>query len=175
MSVKKSLIITICVLCVFVSLPLLFLENVDIIFLRQQEGREYKGSGAQKLRKTARADEMANLDYESHYSRALCRCPGATAEGASLATKNATKTTFIKLKKPESRFHSNHWFHIGEYFLSKHGDIETNTIMRNGDTVVLMANEADFAKRLTSVAAFFLLLGLGPDAKRLEVYEPSYV
>ena len=173
LSVKRALLIVVCLLAVIVSLPWLFLENIDLIFLRQQESAS--SNGGQKLRKATRKDYMTSLDYEEHYSNALCRCPGVSEQQIKTAVQIATSTTFIKLKKPQSRFHSNHWFHIGEYFLSKHADIETNSIMKNGDTVILMANEVDFAIQLTNVAAFFILLGFGPTAKRLEVHMPSYV
>lgn len=58
-----------------------------------------------------------------------------------------------------------------------HANSQLMSIVSSGDTIVLMANEVKFVKQLTNTAAFFLTLALSPDgkAKKLEVYEPSYI
>lgn len=90
---------------------------------------------------------------------------------------SANTTSLVALRKPVRRFHSNHWFHDGEYFVSMHANAALLRIVQRGDTIVIMANEAKFVRQLTNVAAFLLVLALSPDgsARRLEVYEPAYL
>ena len=100
-----------------------------------------------------------------------------SAREAKELEASANATSLVALRKPARRFHSNHWFHDGEYFVSFHANAALLRIVHHGDTIVVLANEAKFVRQLTNVAAFLLVLGLSPDgsARRLEVYEPAYL
>jgi hypothetical protein len=107
----------------------------------------------------------------------ICKCPGSSAEAFHNAMNKASSTTFLDIRKPRRPFHSNHWFHTGEYFTSQHSHLGLKNIIKNGDTILFMAPYASFARQLTKMTMFLILIGLSPDgsAKRLEVYEPAWI
>ena len=108
-----------------------------------------------------------------------CGCSGMFLDANKVRDleARANATTLVALRKPSRRFHSNHWFHDGEYFLSMHSNAALRRIVQRDDVIIIMANEAKFVRQLTNVAAFLLLLALSPDdsARRLDVYEPAYL
>lgn len=109
-----------------------------------------------------------------------CGCSGTylSREERRELELSALETTLVALPKPKRRFHSNHWFHDGEYFLSMHAHPALRAIVANGDSIIILANEIKFVRQLTNMAAFILALALGPpdgSLKRLEVFEPAYL
>jgi len=109
-----------------------------------------------------------------------CGCSGTylSREEQRELELSALETTLVALPKPKRRFHSNHWFHDGEYFLSMHAHPALRAIVANGDSIIILANEIKFVRQLTNMAAFILALALGPldgSLKRLEVFEPAYL
>jgi hypothetical protein len=115
------------------------------------------------------------------FGQPQCGCRGDNWRQNALHPAN---TTMVQIKPPKRRFHSNHWFHMGEYFLSQHRSAEVTDVVRAGDTILFMATDVKFVNQLTFTSAFFLLLALSSGEgvadgsilrTRLEVYEPSYV
>jgi len=106
---------------------------------------------------------------------AASRC-GCSASSSLELEEKANTTILFALRKPQRRFHSNHWFHDGEYFLAKQSS-ELTSVVASGDTILVMANEVKFVQQLTPMAAMLILLALSPDgsASRLEFFEPSFL
>lgn len=111
-----------------------------------------------------------------------CGCGGVGQVSSSV--NRAENTTIVQIKKPKRRFHSNHWYHMGEYVLSQHRNAEVTGVVRTGDTIVFIANEVKFVNQLTFASAFFILLALSSSEgctdgsirkTRIEFYEPAYV
>lgn len=43
-------------------------------------------------------------------------------------TRPLNDTAVVYFSKPRARFHGNHWFHIGEYYLSRHRVLPLTTV-----------------------------------------------
>ena len=86
----------------------------------------------------------------------------------------------IKLSKPLHRFHSDHWFHIAEYYLTNNDKIICTRIEFTGDiiegehkrgiicpgpsvVVIVAPEDPKFLKKLTKVAFFLLLLSFADE------------
>ena len=100
---------------------------------------------------------------------------------------------FIFLQNPRRNFHSNHWFHIGEYFLSRSREVENAVKSSGGQApelsmltpltfVTIVTNSPDFATGLTKMTAFLLLLAFLPigekfqsQSQKVEFYDPLTV
>jgi len=123
-----------------------------------------------------RAVQISNVTAAAD---ALCGCAGVYLDEREKKALelSALGTSLVALRKPKSRFHSNHWFHNGEYFLSMHSSQALASVVSHGDSLIVLANEVKFVKKLTAASAFLLFLALSPDgsAKRLEVHEPTYL
>ena len=91
------------------------------------------------------------------------------------STHVSAETLTIKLSKPLHRFHSDHWFHIAEYYLINNDKIictnskstediiegkHKSAIICPGPSAVVIVAPEDpkFLKKLTKVAFFLLLL-----------------
>ena len=109
-----------------------------------------------------------------------CGCRGEEVRSSSF--EMAQNTTVINMRSPHKRYHSNHWFHIGEYFLSMHQSSALRSTVRLGDKLILVVHDAKFVKDMTFMSAFLILMTLAPGEgctdgsirrSRLEVYEPA--
>ena len=150
-----ALLLVLIALIVFVNVPQIKLRVVDV----------------------PSAARISNVSVVA--AGALCGCVGVyldEREKKELELR-ALGTGLVALRKPKSRFHSNHWFHNGEYFLSMHSSQALASVVSHGDSLVVLANEVKFVRKLTAASAFLLFLALSPDgsAKRLEVHEPTYL
>lgn len=129
-------------------------------------------------------DEVTSSRYSHpHTNFGTPQC-GCSAPGGEVSSMRPGNTTIVQIRKPNRRFHSNHWYHMGEYFLSQHRSAEVTGVIRTGDTIIFIANEVKFVSQLTFTSAFFILLALSPGEgcadgsirkTRIEFYEPSYV
>jgi hypothetical protein len=73
----------------------------------------------------------------------------------------------VRLSKPVHRFHSDHWFHIAEYYMSNNMAINSaSSFERNPfnepsgtcHTIIVAPDDFRFLKRITKVTFFLLLL-----------------
>ena len=183
-------------------LPMVFLDNYLVPSLRQavsggigsssDHSLHHGGSGKYLDHTTqlSNSDSRSELDsglisassssaLQHHAPPYACKCPGFSANAIQNAIKRANHTVFLEIRRPKKSFHSNHWFHMGEYFISLHGNTYLRNMIHKGDTILLMAHDASFVKHMTAVSAYWLLLGINGDSKqrasRLEVYEPTWV
>ncbi|CAM9549735.1 unnamed protein product, partial [Chrysoparadoxa australica] len=75
---------------------------------------------------------------------------------SSLSELQRDQTVVLALSEPYRNFDSNHWFHIGEYYLSRH-EIVDPWLPANSTVYILAPNET-FVDKLVLVTFFFLLL-----------------
>lgn len=75
----------------------------------------------------------------------------------------------VKLLKPLHRFHSDHWFHMAEYYLSNNNRTTcAAALINSGPSVVIIIAPKDprFLEKLTKVAFFMLLLSFTDENMR---------
>lgn len=73
---------------------------------------------------------------------------------SSLCSKEQ-KNILYRTHKPLRRFHSNHWFHLCEYYLSSRRSI---SIGSDANKIVIAVHEPQFLRDITSMTIFILLL-----------------
>jgi hypothetical protein len=92
------------------------------------------------------------------------------------------RNMIIKIHSPQHKFHSNHWYHMGEYFLSHHSDPLLHTTLTSSsistkhtvrgekegisnegvggiDTLLIIAPDVRFIEKMTHMSLFVMLLG----------------
>ena len=130
---------------------------------------------------TEETDRVRSYAHK-HIDFGVPQCGCRREEVRTHSFETAQNTTVISMRSPSRRYHSNHWFHIGEHFLSMHHSSALKSVVRAGDTLILVANDAKFVKDMTFMSAFLILIALAPGEgcadgsirhSRLEVYEPS--
>ena len=191
------------VLAILVSVTFFLLHSVSLDF--DHEGHKERAleprsrvRRTQKIRRTDDDQQYLDLFNEEEMESAIrshnyvhehvefgkpqCSCRGE--EVRSNLFHKARNVTIIDTKSPKRRYHSNHWFHIGEHFLSAHQNRDLTSVVRAGDTILFVAKETKFVRDMTFMSAFLLLLALSPSEgcadgsirrSRLEVYEPAFL
>lgn len=78
----------------------------------------------------------------------------------------------IKLHEPWHHFDSNHWFHVAEYYLSRHRYVDSR--MPSNASLYIVSADPTFAGGLTEVTFFLLQLAFTDGTTRkIDVFPPS--
>lgn len=84
----------------------------------------------------------------------------------------------IYLEKPRRSYHGNHWYHIGEYFLSRRKVIQNLVQRSNFSLVQLIAYDPHLSDMITPFTFFMIMLTLqsstssSDQLKSIELYRP---
>lgn len=77
----------------------------------------------------------------------------------AILSRNACNDTVIyRLAKPWHNFHPNHWYHLGEYFISQISNISLSGIGSSSRHVIILVNSLDFLQSITPMTIFLLAL-----------------
>lgn len=80
-------------------------------------------------------------------------------------------TTVVRLSPPQRPFHSNHWFHIAEYYLANHHYF----LNLKSSGIIIVSCDSKFVHLLTKSAFFFLVMMLPiQQSEWVMVVPPSY-
>ncbi|CAM9729084.1 unnamed protein product [Ascophyllum nodosum] len=80
-----------------------------------------------------------------------CHCTSESVEGVM-----ANRQVVMLLTSPYRYFNSNHWFHIGEYYVSRHAEVESR--LPKNATIYIVAPHELFVANLIPMTFFLLLL-----------------
>lgn len=69
-------------------------------------------------------------------------------------------TAIIYMQKPRRPFHGNHWYHIGEYYLSRHKQIQTMLHNTSYTNVVLLTHDTKLTRMMTKFTFFLSALSV---------------
>lgn len=94
-------------------------------------------------------------------------------------TSYSGQFTLFQLETPINRFHSHHWFHICEYYLTQPLSSQRFQFIGNNHNYIIIPPTSKFFIQLTKTAFFFLLLSLPIQsynkALNVIVIDPTYV
>ncbi len=140
-------------------------KSMPTLFIRKRAANEaiMEKSNTKKAQYTSHKSQDVQIDaalrYEKQvhataqlqqvYSKPQCRCPSATPTEIAVAESKAHEIAFFEARKPRRRFHSNHWYHIGEYFTSQHHNLDMISMVQQDDTIVFMSYDPAFSQQLT--------------------------
>jgi len=73
-------------------------------------------------------------------------------------TKSESSNTFIlRLLKPWHHFDSNHWFHVSEYYLSRHQTAQLAQVT-DDSTLIIVSDDPGFTTNVTEMTLFIMML-----------------
>jgi hypothetical protein len=67
-------------------------------------------------------------------------------------------TLVYRLARPSHIFHSNHWYHLGEYYLSQINNISAYPTDSQSRNVIILVYSPAFLQHITPMTMFFLIL-----------------
>jgi len=86
----------------------------------------------------------------------------------------STENYIVKLHRPWHHFDSNHWFHICEYYLSRHRFVDSH--VPDNSTLLIVADDVGFTAGMTEMTMFYMMLAFTQGtAKEVKVYDPVYI
>ena len=82
-------------------------------------------------------------------------------------------THVIIIDQPKHRFHSDHWYHVGEYYISQQQSLYQQYHLRGNDAasaVVLIGNrDPKFMKKMTKMVLFYIAASFGGRYDSVEI------
>ena len=97
----------------------------------------------------------------------------ALHQSVAISPSSQANTHVILVDQPKHRFHSDHWYHVGEYYISQQQSLHQQYhLQRNSaaNTVVLIGNrDPKFMKKMTKMVLFYIAASFGGHYDTVEI------
>jgi len=97
----------------------------------------------------------------------------ALHQSVAIPPSSLANTHVILIDQPKHRFHSDHWYHIGEYYISQQQSLHQQYHLQENTAataVVLVGNrDPKFMKKMTKMVLFYIAASFGGHYDTVEI------
>lgn len=110
-----------------------------------------------------------NLSYSSEYTEVRIN--------ESIRCSSNVNALLYVLAKPQSKFHSHHWFHLGEYYISQIENISSNVSNYSNqlENIFIAVNNERFLIDISPMSIFLLSLAFCKNTKKVTILYPKRI